>query len=104
MQNISIEFRKGILFIRIKRRLDNKKVENIINYLVDYIGIKIIVLNISNLNYFSNTDIEHIINYQKDILKKKSRLIICHNKFNKNVYFFNKIPRINQEIDAFSLI
>lgn len=103
MQNISIEFRKGILFIRLKRRIDNEIIENIINYLIDYIGIKIIVLNISDINYFSHTDIEHIINYKTNLLKKKTKLIICDGKTKGN-YFFNKIPKINKEIDAFSLI
>ena len=41
MKNISMEFRKGILFIRIKRRIDNVQIDNLINYLTDYIGIKI---------------------------------------------------------------
>ena len=100
---ISTEFRKGILFIRIKRRIDNEKIENIINHLINYIGIKIIVLNISNLNYFPLKDIEHIINYQTKILKKKTTLIICDSKHKENL-FFGKIPKINQEIDAFSLI
>ena len=104
MQNISTEFRKGILFIRIKRRLDNEELKHIISYLTDYIGIKIIVLNISHLNYFSLEDIEHIINYKEQILKKKTTLIICDNKNKQEKLFFKEIPRINKEIDAFSLI
>lgn len=103
MKNISMEFRKGILFIRIKRRIDNVQIDNLINYLTDYIGIKIIVLNINDINYFSYTDIEHIINCQINILKKKTTLIICYGKTKEN-FFFNKVPKINQEIDAFSLI
>lgn len=103
MQNISMEFRKGILFIRIKRRIDNVEINTLINHLIDNIGIKIIVLNINDINYFSYKDIEHIINYQINILKKNTKLIICDGKIKGNT-FFNKIPKINREIDAFSLI
>ena len=101
---ISTEFRKGILFIRIRRRIDNKKIETIINNLINDIGIKIIVLNISNLTYLSLEDIKHIIKYKKKILKKKTTLIICDNKKEHRNVFFKEIFRINNELDAFSLI
>jgi len=104
MQNISIEYRKGILFIRIKRRIDNEILNEFIKYLTDYIGIKIIVLNISNLTYLSLEDIKHIIKYKKQILKKKTTLIICDNKKEHRNVFFKEIFRINNELDAFSLI
>ena len=104
MQKISTEFRKGILFIRIKGRFNNESFKKTTNYLINNIGIKIIVLNISNLEYFSLEDIEHIINYKKQILKKKRKLIICDNKTTDELFFFKEIPRINKEIDAFSLI
>ena len=102
MQNISTEFRRGILFIRLRRRLEYSKLEKEINYFQDEIGIKIIVLNISNLTYFSLKDIKNILEFRKRILKKKNLLIICDTRSN-NV-FFRKIPRIERETDAFSLI
>ena len=104
MQKISTEFRKGILFIRIKGRIDNDTLENNINNLVKYIGIKTLVLNTCNLKYFTYTDIKRIINYNNNILKKKTKLIICDNKIKKENFFFEEIPIINREIDAFSLI
>ena len=104
MKNISTEFRKGILFIRLKRRTNNESFEDTINYLINYIGIKAIVLKTCNLEYFSLEDIEHIINCQKNILKKKAKLIICDNRITENIFFLKEIPRIKKETDAFSLI
>lgn len=104
MQNINTEYRKGILFIRLKRRSDYNDVKNTIKYLISNIGVKIIVLNTNNLEYFSLEDIEHIINYKKQILKKKTKLIICDNKIKNNNFFLKEIPRIDKETDAFSLI
>ena len=49
MQNINTEYRKGILFIRLKRRSDYNEVKNTIKYLISNIGVKIIVLNTNNL-------------------------------------------------------
>jgi len=104
MQKINTEYKKGILFIRINRRNKNENIKELINYFIDNIGIKIIVLNIENIEYLRLEDIKHIINYKNKILKKKTKLIICDNKQENKLFFFKKIPKINKEIDAFSLI
>ena len=71
MVKINTEYRKGILFVRIKGSFDYNKYHIIINYLIDYFGIKIIVLNLSELEYISLENIKYINNQVKNILKKK---------------------------------
>lgn len=103
MLRIDTEFRKGIFFIRLNGRLD--KYENLdrVNYLIENIGIKYVVLNTSNLYMLDVNTINYIINYNDQILKSKRRLLICDNNTGRR-RVFNNIPKINCEIEAFTLI
>ena len=104
MLRINTEFRKGVLFIRLIGKIENQQYLNSINKLIEDIGIKYIVLNIEKLEYVDVNSINHIIDYNKQILKNKGRLLICDTNKNRNQLFKNAIPNINCEIDAFSLI
>lgn len=101
---ISTEFRKGVLFIRLVGRIDNEGYLEDINLLIEEIGIRYIVLNISSLNVVSLDSVNHIINYNKQILKKKKKLLICDASDIRNRLFKNIIPNISNELEAFSLI
>lgn len=100
---ISTEYRRGILFIRIKRRLEDNDLAKI-NNIINEFGIKCIVLNLSSLKDVSLESIDHIIKYNKEILKKKKYLLICDSNQRRNRLFKNIIPYINTELEAFSLI
>ena len=101
---ISTEYRRGVLFIRLIGRNDDNDFLNKINDLIEEFGIKYIVLNISNLKYISLESIKHITNYNNKILKKKKYLLICDSNERMNRIFNNIIPNINNELEAFSLI
>lgn len=101
---ISTEYRKGVLFIRLIGRIDDNDFLNKINKIIEEFGIKYIVLNISNLNYVSLESIKHITNYNNRILKKKKHLLICDSNQRRNRLFNNIIPNISNELEAFSLI
>lgn len=101
--NISTEYRRGILFIRPIGRIDDNEFLNKINEVIEWFGIKYIVLNISNLEEISLSSIKHINNYNKKILKKKKHLLICDSKLRMR-RLFNIIPNISNELEAFSLI
>ena len=101
---ISTEYRKGILFIRLKGRIDDNEFLNKINNLIQKFGIKYIVLNLNDLKYVSLDSIDHIVKYNKKILKKKKQLFICDSNKKRNQIFNNIIPNINNELEAFSLI
>ncbi len=104
MLKISTEFRKGVLFVRLKGRIDNEGYLERIQTLVDSIGIRYIVFNLNELNDVSLDSIKHIMNYNKILLEKKRKLVICDASNIRNRLFKNIIPNINNEIDAFSLI
>lgn len=101
---ISTEYRRGILFIRLRGRIDEYGFIKKINDLIDEFGIKYIVLNFENLKYISLDSIEHIIKYYKKILKKKKSLLICDANKGRIKVFNNIIPNIDNELEAFSLI
>lgn len=104
MFKISTEFRKGVLFVRLKGMIDNEGYLENISHLVEVAGIQCIVLNLDHLNNVSLESINHIIRYQKKILKEKKKLFICDATHLRNRLFDQTIPNIQSEIDAFSLI
>lgn len=104
MLRINTEFRKGVLFVRLNGQIDNENYLESINDIIEDIGIKYIVLNIDNLRFVDVNSINHIIDYNRQILKKKGCLLICDTNINRNGIFKNMIPNIKCEIDAFSLI
>lgn len=104
MLRIDTEFRKGILFVRLNGKISNDNYLASINNLIENIGIRYIVLNIENLRGIDVNSINHIIDYNKEILKNKRRLLICDTNKNRNQIFKNTIPNIKCEIEAFSLI
>ena len=104
MLNVGTEFRKGILFVRIKGGLDDADYLNEINNIINEFGIKCVVLNLSNIECVSLENIAHIKKYNKEILKKKKYLLICDSNSRRNRLFKNIIPIICSELEAFSLI
>ena len=104
MLKISTEFRKGVLFVRLVGRIDNEGYLEGINQVIDSMGIRYIVFNLSNLKGISLDSVQHIIEYNKEILEKRKLLFICDTNSIRNRLFKNRIPNIQSEIEAFSLI
>ena len=102
MLKIDTEFRKGIFFIRLNGRLDNYENLDKVNSIIENIGIKYVVLNTSNLIMLDVNTINYIVNYNDRILKSKRHLLICDNNI-KRKRIFNNIPKIDCEIEAFTL-
>ena len=101
---INTEYRKGILFIRLIGRIDDNEYLTKINDIIDTFGIKYIVLNLDEVKDVSLENIDHIIKYNRKILKKKKLLFICDS--NKRRCNFNNFKNLNisNELEAFSLI
>lgn len=113
MLNIDLEFRKGILFIR----LDGKLVKNTaskfneeVNNMIKLNGIRNVVINLSNLEEIDLKGI-NLIYYNYEICRdNKGRLVICGlnnlnitNKIRKS-HLLNYTGETDSELDAFSLI
>ena len=97
---INTEFRKGIMFIRIKGSLNKNNVSNI-----ECEDFKYVVFNFDNLLTINKYEINYIINYNNKIIKDNGKLIICENKNSLiNNLFKNKIPMIDNEIKAFNIL
>ena len=104
MLKFSTEYRKGILFIRLVGRIDNEGYLDQINHFLNEIGIQYVVFNLDKLNDVSLESVNHIIDYNKQLLKKKKLLIICDANQKRTRLFKNIIPKISSELEAFSLI
>ena len=100
MLKINTEFRKGIMFIRIKGNLNKNNINNI-----ECEDFKYVVFNLDNLLSIDSYAINYIINYNNEILKNNGKLIICESNNNLgNNLFKNKIPIIDNEIKAFNIL
>ncbi len=97
MLKTSMEFRKGILFIRIKGDINKNTVKEIIDE-----DFKYIVLNIDNIYSIDSYSIKYLKKLYKDYKNKKGNIIIC-DKFNISRKLFKEIPKIDNEYAAFKL-
>lgn len=92
-----MEFRKGILFIRIKGDLNKETISNIVGE-----DFKYIVLNINNMYSIDAYSINYLKNMYKTIKYSNGNMIIC-DKFNISNKLLKGIPKINEEYDAFKM-
>jgi len=97
---INTEFRKGVMFVRIKGNLSKDNIN-----ILDYKDFKYVVFNLDNLLSIDSDAINYIINYNTKIKKDNGKLIICEKNSNlANNLFKNIIPVIDNEIKAFNIL
>ena len=100
MLKINTEFRKGIMFVRIKGSLNKNNITNL-----ECEAFKYVVFNFDNLLSIDSYAINYIINYNNKITKDNGKLIICENKNSLgNNLFKSTIPIIDNEIQAFNIL
>ena len=97
MLRTSMEFRRGILFIRLKGDLNKNTIRGVIDE-----DFKYIVLNIDNMYSIDSYSIKYINKLYKSLENNKSKIIIC-DKFNIGGRLLKEIPKIDNEYDAFKL-
>ena len=98
MRECEIEFRKGVLFVRVEGNLDEDLKE--VDSIIENIGIKYIVLNVDRIKHFNLDDINSIVNYNKYLLKENKKMMIC----DKQRKIFKNITNIKCELEVFPLI
>jgi len=97
---INTEFRKGIMFVRIRGNLNENNIDNI-----EYEDFKYVVINFDNLLSIDSYAINYIINYNNKIIDNNGKLIICDSKKSLvNNLFKDRIPIIDNEIKAFNFL
>lgn len=97
MLKTNMEFRKGILFIRIKGDLCKETVKGIIDS-----DFKYIVLNIDDIYSIDSYSIKYLNKIYKSFESKSGKMVIC-DKFNISQKLLKDIPKIDNEYDAFRL-
>ena len=93
----NMEFRKGILFIRVKGDLNKSTIRGVIDR-----NFKYIVLNIDDMYSIDTYSIKYLNKIYKLYEKNNNKFIIC-DKFNISKKLLKDIPKINREYDAFKL-
>lgn len=93
-----MEFRKGILFIRLKGDLNKKTIREII-----YDDFKYVVLNLDDMYSIDSYSIKYLTRIYQNIECSSGKLIIC-DKYNAASRFLKNIPKISNEYDAFKLL
>lgn len=102
MLNINIEFKKGILFVRLEGILNNKnenKIENTITNVIKEGGIRYLVLNVNNLKISSKINL--FSNCERFIKDNDGKMLICgsYNDINIDCY-----ERVQDELSALRLL
>lgn len=101
MISTDIVFRRGILFVRIRKNNDTKNDEmELVCDLVKKIGIKYMVLNFSDDLIDNDFKIRLIINNYRELMKVSGKLFLCGNV---DITMYNNlgIDRIDYEKEAF---
>lgn len=109
MLDIDMEFKKGILIVRLKGKLDNETsfvLDNDLRCLILNNGIKYLLFNVSNLDYIDERGFSVIKNNYLNILKNNGKMLICG--FDKvldyNINLNNTFYQIKNEEGAYQLI
>lgn len=112
MLNIDIEYKRGILFIRLKGILNKAtslKLDDILDRAIVGAGIKYLMINCEKLNSIDNDGLKVINERCLELINNEGKLLICG---------FNEIVRLkiesssldklvyktNNEIGAFNII
>lgn len=80
MLKMDMEYKKGILFIRLDGSLTRKKVYKINNYIVPVINkhkIKYVIYNLKNLKSFDESGYYAFLNTKCTLKKNKGKLYFC---------------------------
>lgn len=109
MLEIDMEFKKGILIVRIKGRLDINTYHQLDKELNDIVvnnGIKYLLLNITNLDYLDEYGLKVIRNNYINIMKNKGKLLLCGTDkiLDYNININDTLYQIKKEEGAFQLI
>jgi len=108
-----MEFRKGILFVRLEGILDKEnsdKVKKNLFELVKKNAIKYVVLNVEKLSSIDSIGIKSIQKNYEEIAKNKGKFIICGmhqepvKKSIKSSDLYRHLYETSDELGAFNLI
>lgn len=105
MLSVDFEFYKGVLFVRLKGIFTKYSLGcNDFSSLIDYIGFKYIVFNISKIRQIDVYAIDYLINYSKKLLFCNQKSFICLNEGRLANKFINNVEVITRENEVLNKI
>lgn len=107
----TIEFRKGILFLRLSGKLGKVQSDELLSYLqklVDVVGIKYLAINLSDLTSITEAGIQVIDQCAIQLSQRGGSLILCGNDqkvvAKTKKFHFSDILKVPSELSVFDLI
>ena len=103
MLKVLMEFRKGILFVRLYGILDDNTMEKFKEEVKEVIvssGIKYVVLNVENLNSVSSSGIKEIKQLRKILKKSKGEFFL----FGGEIKELSKLVNLENELNVFERV
>lgn len=112
MLNINLEFRKGVLFVRLEGILNKDsvvKLKNEVSLIIKDNGIQNVVFNLSKLDNIDIKGINSLLYCYEIVNKNKGKVMICGMKDNvankiKRSRLLNYIKETSDELSSFSLV
>lgn len=109
MLDIDMQFKKGILLVRLTGVLNGDTVGIYKNNLEDIIkdnGIKYVLINLKKLDYIDEYGFEAIKNSYIHISNNNGKLILCgiNKLFDKNKYLTNNLYQVSEEVAAYDIV
>ena len=101
---VRTEYKKGVFFVRLMGRLDNEgDLDKIIN-LIEEIGLKYTVLNLTKLYAVSLKNKKYLLKSIRNLQKKNLLLLVCDENVKGTLLYEKVFPKLKNEIEVFSLI
>jgi anti-anti-sigma factor len=98
MLKINMEYRRGILFIRLKGNLNKNTVSRFEEYtlpIIEHYGIRYVVYNLNKLDNLDNFGYNSIIKSKNIIVKNKGKVLLVNK---------NSLSNITSELVALELL
>ena len=109
MLDIDMEFKQGILIVRLKGILNgdtSHRFKEDLELTIKDNGIKYVLINLKKLDFIDKYGLEVIKNSYNEIVKNKGKLIICgiNKLFDYNTNITDNLYQINEELTAYEII
>ena len=108
---MNFEFRKGLLFIRLKGVLNKENSKELSSCLDQFIhekGVRYFVINLENLEYLDKDGLDVIQNKYEDMILHNGKLVICgyQNEYVKTMVEeeMSGVYNTQNELAAFNMI
>ena len=100
MLKIEIEYKKGILFVRLIGEVNKSTIKtmDIVDNMIKRAGIKYLLINLEKVVIINQEEIISLISKYKNLIGKDGKLLIC------GYYDIDKIYWSGREVSAFNII